>query len=103
MSRWLDIARKAEANSKSVPDTLQEPAKSPPKVVPPPFLQVSTGCRDVNEKKNPSRPISPHLPQNPPTCAACGKADWRVSVTDMGGRNLHVECWRAERKQEFGK
>jgi hypothetical protein len=45
MSRWLDLARHSDLNANSLPDTLQEPAKSPPDVRPPPFLQVSAGCR----------------------------------------------------------
>ena len=36
------------------------------------------------------------LPTKPSTCAACGSADWRVSLTDTDGRALHVACWRAE-------
>lgn len=34
------------------------------------------------------------LPTAPPTCAACGLADWHVSVTDTKRRTLHVACWR---------
>ncbi|MBS0122524.1 hypothetical protein [Thetidibacter halocola] len=32
----------------------------------------------------------------PPTCAACGLADWRVSLTEPDGRKLHVACWQRE-------
>jgi hypothetical protein len=40
------------------------------------------------------------LPTNPPTCAACGVADWHVSLTDTDRRKLHVACWRAEQEGE---
>lgn len=36
------------------------------------------------------------LPSSPPICAACGVADWQVSLTDTRRRTLHVACWRAE-------
>lgn len=36
------------------------------------------------------------LPTAPPICAACGVADWRVSLTDTERRRLHVACWSAE-------
>jgi hypothetical protein len=36
------------------------------------------------------------LPDSPPTCAACGVADWKVAVTEKEGRTLHVSCCRAE-------
>jgi hypothetical protein len=45
MSRWLDLATQSETNGNSLTDTLQEPAKSPEALRPPPFLQVSAGCR----------------------------------------------------------
>ena len=35
------------------------------------------------------------LPTEPNTCAVCGVADWRVSLTVMDGRNMHVGCWKA--------
>lgn len=35
----------------------------------------------------------------PPTCAACGVADWLVALTEKDGRTLHVSCWRAEMGQ----
>ncbi|SRR6056297_3913093 len=38
------------------------------------------------------------LPTKPPTCAACGVADWHVSLTDTDRRKLHVACWRAEQE-----
>ena len=41
------------------------------------------------------------LPTSPPICAACGVADWQVSLTDTKRRTLHVSCWRAE--QEGGR
>ena len=34
-----------------------------------------------------------------PTCARCGKSDWRVSVTEITGRKLHVPCWQAETQE----
>ena len=34
--------------------------------------------------------------QKPPTCAHCGQSDWTVSVTELTGRKLHVQCWKAE-------
>lgn len=38
------------------------------------------------------------LPISPPTCAACGLADWQVALTDTNRRTLHVACWRAEQR-----
>lgn len=38
------------------------------------------------------------LPTAPPTCAACGVADWHVSLTDAKWRTLHVACWRADER-----
>src|SRR6056297_880200 len=38
------------------------------------------------------------LPTQPPTCAACGVADWHVFLTDTNRRKLHVACWRAEQE-----
>ena len=35
----------------------------------------------------------------PPTCARCGQSDWRVSVTEINGRKLHVACWQAETRE----
>ena len=35
----------------------------------------------------------------PPTCARCGESDWRVSVTEITGRKLHVPCWQAETQE----
>jgi hypothetical protein len=40
------------------------------------------------------------LPAKPPTCAACGVADWQVSLTDTKRRTLHVACWWAEQGGE---
>lgn len=51
MSRWLDLARHSNLNANSLPDTLQEPAKSPRKAGLPPFLQVSAGCRVKKSKR----------------------------------------------------
>lgn len=50
MSRWLDIARRAEKNSSSLTDNRQEPAESPPYGGSAPFLPLSAGCREGNLK-----------------------------------------------------
>ncbi len=33
------------------------------------------------------------LNNTPPTCAFCGVSDWTVSLSDLDGRKLHVQCW----------
>lgn len=34
------------------------------------------------------------LPDAPPICAICGKAEWIVSLTIPDTRTLHVHCWK---------
>lgn len=45
MSRWLDIARKHQGNSNSLPDTPTKGDKSPASNPATPFCRVLSGCR----------------------------------------------------------
>lgn len=38
--------------------------------------------------------------QPAPTCARCGLTDWLVAITEPDGRQLHVECWKAETSKD---
>lgn len=52
MSRWLDIASRAEGNSNTPPDIQQEPARSPHAGTSSPFLLVSAGCRERKSEES---------------------------------------------------
>jgi len=52
--------------------------------------------RPTDPPTEPMVSTAPHLPRQPPTCAACGLTDWTVSVTEPDGRKLHVACWKGE-------
>ena len=45
------------------------------------------------------RAVETRKTMKPPTCARCGQSDWRVSVTEINGRKLHVPCWQAEPRE----
>lgn len=51
MSRWLDIAARAEKNTNTPTDVQQEPAKFPYAGTQPPFLLVSADCREREPEK----------------------------------------------------
>lgn len=73
--------------SQSQPVGIQTPAPAPGAVV---HLSRYRPMPDRN-----GRPVRA-LPTHPATCAICGRTDWMVSMSDMRGRTLHVECWTAE-------
>ena len=91
MSKWLALAEEAPKESKSLPDTMTKPDKTPSKQPERAFCRVLSNCQVESENKV-------TLPVKPATCAVCGKSDWLVSLTDTDGRHFHVECWLAGKK-----
>ena len=93
MTRWLEAEKRTN-------DAGTEPTE--------PVLSVLSVLSEV-EKTNPAASVATPLtetararmaalPTAPPTCAACGVADWHVSLTDAKRRTLHVACWRADER-----
>ena len=61
-----------------------------------PALRVASVAAVAMPLTAPVRARAAALPTSPPTCAACGLADWQVAMTDTKRRTLHVACWPAE-------
>lgn len=70
-----------------------------------PFSTYSIVQTAQSAKANVLSPLAPDnidcqrraaLPTIPPTCAACGKTDWLVTIAEPDGRRLHVVCWKGE-------
>lgn len=104
MTRWLQAARQASSLSDKTDNTDKTPAaqtaagaempvSSPERPAPDLVLSdlsVLAGAGKARTFGNPSR--ASRIPSEPPTCAFCGKADWRVSMTEPDGRKAHVSC-----------
>lgn len=116
MTRWLKAARGAAPSDKTdKTDNTPDPAVKPAvKSV----LSVKSGDTDTESdapdadsvartpeaiaavwSESIRRAVAYRKTMKPPRCASCGKFDWRVSVTEIDGRRLHVACWQAETQE----
>lgn len=98
MGKWSSMAA-----ASSYPGNHPEPSKRVSEAPEGDFRVVLAGCRGSGSEKIKRSQIpgeGPGLPDHPPTCSVCGKADWLVSLgTLSGGPSMHVECWKKEQKQ----
>ena len=93
MSRWLKAANQVSGVRTKGTIGTKGSAKNPDA----PLLSVlSLLSQPPNAEIEASVDVGPEraatLPTEPPTCAVCGVADWRVALTEPDGRRLHVAC-----------
>ncbi|WP_299986660.1 hypothetical protein [uncultured Ruegeria sp.] len=96
MSRWLDIARKADDNTHSYTGTQQEPSKRGEAQPNRGFLLVSNGCRvESAEKAGDAPPPKVQLAQQTPNS---GPVPDKVGVggrpVTWTGKVVSLEDWR---------
>lgn len=93
---WLDTrAKLAEIVTQTPTAPPVSQVSRPPEAQKPAFC-VASVATVATPLTATARARAAALPNSPPTCAACGVADWKVAVTEKEGRTLHVSCWRAE-------
>jgi len=105
MSRWLDASR-----ARGTRDNWERTDNSAPSSTGARVRSVESLLTAVRTPENGTRKAAPQrqrsptsttarcksasalLPVFPATCAVCGRADWRVSLSDLDGRTYHVGC-----------
>lgn len=94
MSIWLQAAKNSLSRTDKTDSTDRTPQIRAEVVKKPADNEVSSVlsvCQFDGHTPISSRSTN-LLPNEAPICAVCGGQDWRVSIIEPDGRNMHVAC-----------